>query len=158
MTPFAFYQLVLGQCPDQPNLSLIQQPSPCPEAWPLFFKGLVVERRRVLGFNVCDGHKTTVFCTTNVPEVLDKLATLDEGAILHLINGQPKYLAQQKAYGLELDKVLTLKEYNDLLQHQQQAEERRAAALKQQLTEEGFFEQIEQVVYDAQPKPSPLQP
>jgi hypothetical protein len=96
MTPFAFYQLVLGQCPDQPNLSLIQQPSPCPEAWPLFFKGLVVERRRVLGFNVCDGHKTTVFCTTNVPEVLDKLATLDEGAILHLINGQPKYLAQQK--------------------------------------------------------------
>jgi hypothetical protein len=150
MTPFAFYQLVLSQCDEQPDLSLVQQPLPCPEAWPLLFKGLVMERRRAIGFDVCDGQKRNVRCTVNVPDVLNKLASLEPGAIIHLMNGQPKYDATLKAYALEVDNVATLKEYNDLLAQQQRVEAARLAQLKQQMDDEGFFEQIEQVVYTGQ--------
>ena len=133
------YQLLTAHLPEQPNLSSIQTPSPCPEPWPLMLTEVRMARRQAIGFVVSDG-KTQVLCKASVPEVYDKILSLDAGAIIHLRGALPVFMESEKAYGLEIEAVLTLKEFDDELKRRNAKEERRKARMQDQLRKEGYLD------------------
>jgi hypothetical protein len=133
------YQLLVAQLPEAPDLTIIQTPSPCPEPWPLLLKDVITSRRQVTGFIVSDG-KTQVLCKASVPEVYDKVVALKTaGVIIHLRGALPVFMESEKAYGLEIEDILTLKEFDEALQRKQAKEERRKARLQDQLRKEGYL-------------------
>lgn len=147
MSNLTLYQIILAQLGETPDLTRIQQCEPCPEGWPLLLVEIQVFRRQVQGFIVSDG-KTKVFCRSSMSELYDKLAALGAGAIIHLSGSKAVFFEAQKAYGLEVDAVLTLKEYDDELKRQQAAETQRRERLRQSLDEEGYFTQMETTVFE----------
>lgn len=137
------YQLLVAQLPEAPDLTIIQTPSPCPEPWPLLLKEVITSRRQVTGFIVSDG-KTQVLCKASVPEVYDKVVALKTaGVIIHLRGALPVFMESEKAYGLEIEDILTLKEFDEALQRKQAREERRKARLQDQLRKEGYLAEEE---------------
>jgi len=137
------YQLLVAQLPEAPDLTIIQTPSPCPEPWPLLLKEVITSRRQVTGFIVSDG-KTQVLCKASVPEVYDKVVALKTaGVIIHLRGALPVFMESEKAYGLEIEDILTLKEFDEALQRKQAKEERRKARLQDQLRKEGYLAEEE---------------
>jgi hypothetical protein len=143
----ALYQIITSSLAEVPDLSCIQACEPCPQSWPLLLVEIQTFRRQVLGFVVSDG-KRRVFCRTSITEVYNKLAAMGEGAIIHLVGSKPVFFESQKAYGLELDNVISLKEYDDELKQQQKAEAKRLERLRQSLDEEGYFAQMESTVFE----------
>ena len=141
------YQLLTAHLPELPNLSIIQTPSPCPEPWPLMLTEVRMARRQAVGFVVSDG-KTQVLCKASVPEVYDKILSLDAGAIIHLRGALPVFMESEKAYGLEIEAVLTLKEFDDELKRRNAKEERRKARMQDQLRREGYLADPEEAEAD----------
>jgi hypothetical protein len=72
-------------------------------------------------------------------DVYDKIVALEEGAIIHLRGAAPVYLQTLNAYGLDVEQVLKLKEYDEEIQERQQKQSRREALLRQQMEAEGLF-------------------
>lgn len=136
----ALYGMLCSQLPQQPDLSVVQTAQPCSETWPLVVTQLVTQRRQLLGFWVSDGHHQT-FCQTNIPEVLDKLLELGEGAIIHLKNAQAVFLLEQKCYGLEMDAILTLKEFDAEVQQQAKLQKKKMKRVQHQLRVEGWLDE-----------------
>ena len=147
MTTLPLYQLLTAHLPELPNLSIIQTPSPCPEPWPLMLTEVRMARRQAVGFVVSDG-KTQVLCKASVPEVYDKILSLDAGAIIHLRGALPVFMESEKAYGLEIEAVLTLKEFDDELKRRNAKEERRKARMQDQLRREGYLADPEEAEAD----------
>jgi hypothetical protein len=142
MNTASLYQFLLEQLPEKPNLTLVQTPSPCPEPWPLLLKELRMARRQVIGFVVSDG-TTQVVCKASVPEVYDKVLALDVGSIIHLRGALPVFMESEKAYGLEIESILTLKEFDDELQRLKAKEDRRKAKMQAQLRRDGYLEDVQ---------------
>jgi hypothetical protein len=143
------YQLLVAQLPEVPDLTIIQTPSPCPEPWPLLLKEVITSRRQVTGFTVSDG-KTQVLCKASVPEVYDKVVALKTaGVIIHLRGALPVFMESEKAYGLEIEDILTLKEFDEALQRKQAKEERRKARLQDQLRKEGYLAEEDPIPEEA---------
>jgi hypothetical protein len=134
------YQLITAQLPDQPDLSVVQKPEPCPEAWPLLLESLHYERRRLTGFFVSDAQKNRVFCRCTVEEQTEKLIDLGEGAIVHLRGAVPRYFEAHGGYGLDVDNILKLKEYDEEMKHVAQKRAKREARTRAQLMAEGVIE------------------
>jgi hypothetical protein len=139
MNSLMLYQLLTAHLPMQPNLAEIQIPRPCPEEWPLLLSRLIYERKRVVGFYVSDAQKNEVFCRSLMVDVYDKVAALEEGAIIHLRGAAPVYVQALNAYGLDVEQVLKLKEYDEEIQERQQKQSQREARLRQQMEAEGLF-------------------
>jgi hypothetical protein len=139
MNPQMLYQLLTAQLASQPNLAEIQTPAPCPESWPLFLSELVFERKRMMGFYVADAQENRVFCRASMVDVYEKIIALDEGAIIHLRGASPVYLKTLNAYGLDVEQVLKLKEYDDEVNNLQRQLAKREARLRQQMEKEGIF-------------------
>lgn len=141
------YQLVLAQLAPQfeaqpesrPDLALVQTPVPCSESWPLVIVGFSRARGKMVGFEVSDG-QTSVQCFSNVPDLYNKLAMLELGAIVHLVGSRPVFDEATKTYRLEVEEVLSLKEFDAQLQRRQAQEARRLARLKEQWEREGYLE------------------
>jgi hypothetical protein len=155
MNALPLYQLLTAHLPEMPNLSIVQTPSPCPEPWPLILKEVRMARRQTTGFVVFDG-KTEVLCKASVPEVYDKILSLDAGAIIHLRGALPVFMESEKAYGLEIETVLTLKEFDDELQRRHAKEARRKAKMQDQLRKEGYLEADPKEAAEAMPSLEPI--
>jgi hypothetical protein len=150
------YQLLTDHLPEIPNLQIIQTPSPCPEPWPLLLIEVRMARRQAIGFVVSDG-KTQVLCKASVPEVYDKILLLDAGAIIHLRGALPVFMESEKAYGLEIEAVLTLKEFDDELKHRNAKAERRKARMQDQLRREGYLADPEETDDEPSEEPAVLE-
>ncbi|MEB3206722.1 MAG: hypothetical protein VKK59_05165 [Vampirovibrionales bacterium] len=106
-------QLQEGQLDETIDLSIVQHRRPIPEAWPVVFTGLVTFRKSIRYFTVSDG-KTTVACYGSVPdELYERVAHLEPGAIIHLIDSEPRFNSEQNAYVLDVQDVMTLKAYEN---------------------------------------------
>jgi|GEM_PF-5671086 len=149
----ALYQLITAQLPDQPDLRVVQKCEPCPEAWPLLLDNLHYERRRLTGFFVSDGNRTRVFCRCTVDELTEKLLELGEGAIIHLRGAIPRYFDAHGGYGLDVDHILKLKEYDEEMKHVAQKQAKREARTRAQLMAEGLIES--DAPSESPPPPSP---
>jgi hypothetical protein len=139
MNPQMLYQLLTAQLPSQPNLAEIQTPAPCPESWPLLLSELVFERKRITGFYVSDAQGNRVFCRCSMVDVYEKIIALGEGAIIHLRGASPVYIKAINAYGLDVEQVLKLKEYDDEVNSLQKKVAKRELRLRQQMEKEGIF-------------------
>jgi hypothetical protein len=153
MNALPLYQLLTAHLPETPNLTIVQTPSPCPEPWPLILKEVRMARRQAIGFVVFDG-KTQVLCKASVPEVYDKILSLDAGAIIHLRGALPVFMESEKAYGLEIETVLTLKEFDDELKRRNAKEERRKARMQDQLRKEGYLKDPDEEEEEMQALPA----
>lgn len=136
---FTLYRLVIAQLAEAPDLQVIQQPHPCPEDWPLVLSRVERFRGQIQRFFVSDG-ETEVACTSTMIDVYDKITGLDLGAIIHLKGALPRFHEPDKRYQLEVDQVLTLKEYDEELKAEKAREAKRRAKLKAMMEEEGYFE------------------
>ncbi|MFN7311626.1 MAG: hypothetical protein ACK5T0_09710 [Vampirovibrionales bacterium] len=139
MNPQMLYQLLTAQLASQPNLAEIQTPAPCPESWPLLLSELVFERKRITGFYVSDAQGNRVFCRCSMVDVYEKIIALGEGAIIHLRGASPVYIKAINAYGLDVEQVLKLKEYDDEVNSLQKKVAKRELRLLQQMEKEGIF-------------------
>ncbi len=139
MNPQMLYQLLTAQLASQPNLTEIQTPAPCPESWPLLLSGIVFERKRITGFYVSDALGNQVFCRCSMVDVYEKIIALGEGAIIHLRGASPVYIKALNAYGLDVEQVLKLKEYDDEVNSLQKKLAKREARLRHQMEKEGIF-------------------
>ena len=139
MNPQILYQLLTAQLPSQPNLAEIQTPAPCPESWSLLLSSIVFERKHIKGFYVSDAQGNQVFCRCSMVDVYEKIVALGEGAIIHLRGASAVYLKELNAYGLDVEQVLKLKEYDDEVSRLQKKRIDRETSLRHQMEKEGIF-------------------
>ncbi len=142
MNPLMLYQLLTSQLAVQPDLSEVQQPAPCPETWPLLLKKIIYERKRVAGFYVSDAQGNETLCRSTMTDVYNKIVALEEGAIIHLRGAAPVYIQAINAYGLDVEQVLKLKEYDAEMQALQKTKAKREARLRRQMEREGIFKDV----------------
>ncbi|MBY0404611.1 MAG: hypothetical protein K2X66_11980 [Cyanobacteria bacterium] len=134
------YQILKDQLPEPPDLSIIQQKHPMPEAWPVILKSVDLFRKKIQAFTVSDGTHS-VFCQSVLPEVYDKIASLELGTIIHLVGSETVFDNESKRYVLDIHSVLTLKEYDDHLKEQARQESERLARLREQdYRDQDYFE------------------
>lgn len=131
----SFYQLIISHLSEAPDLSIVQTRHPVPEQWPLVLEGMQISKKQVQSFSVTDG-KTSVYCVAPVPEIYDKAAHLERGAIIHLLGSSPKFDNHRKIYILEVQSICTLKEFDDRIKQEREEEALRRAKIQ----DEGFFE------------------
>lgn len=145
MDSLQLYQLVVQQLSDMPDLRVIAQPAPCPEAWPLLLTRVETFRGQVQRFYVGDGQRE-VCCQASFTEVYNKVVALEPGAIIHLVGAQPWFMEEQKGYGLRVEDLLTLREYDALIQKQQRAKQKRQQKVLQAMAEEGYLPPVTEPV------------
>ncbi len=134
---FTLYNLVISQLAEKPDLSIVQNRLPVPEEWPLVVENISTYRKHLEYFQVSDGQNSAM-CFTAVPELQQKIVSMEIGTILHLIGAETRFDDDRKFYVVELQDVCTLKEYDDRLKDQEKAEAERRAWLKSQ----GYLEEM----------------
>jgi hypothetical protein len=139
MEAMALYHILVSQLDEVPNLTEVQKPAPCPEAWPLVLKEIRYERKRTTGFIVCDLNGNQCLCTSTVSDIYDKVAQLEPGAIIHLKGAQPRFHTSTNAYCLDVDMVLTLKEYDNDYQREAKRKKKREARIMAEMASEGLM-------------------
>ncbi|MBX2860000.1 MAG: hypothetical protein KTR14_02105 [Vampirovibrio sp.] len=136
------YQLLIQQMDEPPSLEKVQQPSALPEDWPVVLKHIDTFRGQIQHFTVTDG-KADLHCTSKVPELLERIRSMELESIIHLAGGEPYYSEKHNAYVVDVQWVHTLKEYDGVVQQRKEAEAQRLSQLK----EEGFFEEYADLEY-----------
>lgn len=126
-----FYNIILSQLDDAPNLSAVQQRTPLPEHAPVVLKEVVRRRGHLEHFVITNGTHDVV-CTTTVPDLQKRIMGLELGTIFHLIGAEVTYSEPHHAFILVIDNVCTLKEYDTRLKQEQAEKARRQAWLKAQ--------------------------
>jgi hypothetical protein len=127
---FLVRQLQDGHLDEPIDLSIVQHRRPIPEAWPVVFTGIVTFRKSIRYFTVSDG-RTTVACYGSVPdELYERVAHLEPGAILHLIDAEPRFNAEQNAYVLDVQDVMSLKAYENHVNAMRTQEAERMARVR----------------------------
>jgi hypothetical protein len=127
----SLYNFLTEHLAEPPNLSIVQEKLPIPEDWPVILSDIEIFRKQIQGFSVSDGSHQ-VFCISKLPELYNKVATLEVGTIIHLIGTQTLYDDVRKSYIVDVHDIFTLKEYDELLKERQRAEEERLAWLREQ--------------------------
>jgi len=131
----ALYQAVITHLPEPPNVAVVQERHPLPESWPVILSAVNTGRGGYLqSVEVSDGTHT-VHCTTTVPEVANRLVSLEPGTVIHVLGGEVRYSEAHRAYVLDVENVCTLKEYDTLLKQRQAAADERAEQQRQWLEE-----------------------
>ncbi len=130
------YNIVISQLAEAPDLSIVQNKQPIPEAWPLVVKEVSNFRKQLQHFTVFDG-KATAFCFTNVPEIEARVAALEIGSIIHLIGAETRFNDEKKCYVVDFEEICTLKEYDNRMKQQVEDEKNRLIWLKEQ----GYIEE-----------------
>lgn len=137
------YNLLTQQLPDKPNVAIVQDRQPLPEAWPLVLKTIDTFRKQVLGFVVTDG-QTQLYCTSSLPEVYDRVNAIELGTIIHLIGSETYFSDQQKGYCVDVQTVYTLKEYDSYMKEHQLLEQERLAKLREQDYLDQFVHEVQE--------------
>ncbi len=132
------YNMVIAHLAEPPDLAVVQGPAPCPEQWPLLLQALCFKGKQLQGFVLSDG-RALVHCKA-LPELYTQLLTQFEvGSILHVRGARACYLPEQKAYGLDVEAVLSLKEYDQYLQKQAKKRAKRQQRIAAQMMSEGYL-------------------
>jgi hypothetical protein len=132
------YQAVISHLPQAPDLSTIQQRQPLPEDWPVMLVSIHTGRGGYLEtIEITDGTHTA-HCTTTIPDVANRLVSLDAGTVIHILGGETRYSDQHRCYVLDIENVCTLKEYDTITKQRAAADAERAEHQRQWL-EETYF-------------------
>lgn len=142
MNSLALYQILIQQLSEQPNLAIVQDRQLIPEHWPVILTEILSFRKQIQGFVVSDGSNQVV-CVSSLPEVYERVSSLELGTIIHLIDPELRQDEPNRRYNIDVKDICTLKEFDERLKNQQleakRAEEERLAWLKEQ----GFLDDNE---------------
>jgi hypothetical protein len=131
---FSLYRILIQQLSPPPDLSLVKQGQLLPEEWPVVLDKIISYRKKVQSFIVTDS-KTSVICTTDVPDLFDRIAATELGTIIHLLGARTVFSQAHRAYILNIEDFVTLKQYDEHLRKIREAEARRLADLHDELAE-----------------------
>jgi hypothetical protein len=124
-----FYRILTQQLSLEPDLTTVKQEGQLlPEAWPVLLEKINTYRKQVQSFQVSDG-RTSLTCTSNVPDLYDRIAGTEIGTIIHLLGAKTVYNQSQKQYSVQIEDFMTLKQYDDHLAKIREAEAKRLADL-----------------------------
>ena len=144
MNSLALYTVLIQQLSEQPNLSIVQDRQLIPEHWPVILTEILSFRKQIQGFVVSDGQHQVV-CVSSLPEVYERVSSLELGTIIHLIDSELRQDEPNRRYNMDVKDICTLKEFDERLKYQQleakRAEEERLAWLREQ----GFLDENEAV-------------
>lgn len=129
---FTLYRLLVQQLSSRPELSLVKQGQPLPEEWPVVLDKIVTYRKQILHFTVTDG-KTSLICQSDMPDLYDRIATIELGTIIHLLGARPVFSQQHHGYVANIEDFVTLKQYDEHLRQIREAEARRLADLHDEM-------------------------
>jgi hypothetical protein len=130
---FTFYRLLVQHLSPPPDLAPVkQQGQLLPEEWPVVLDKIVTYRKKIQHFTVSDG-KTSIVCTSDVPDLYDRIATVEVGTIIHLLGARSVFSPQQRGYVANVEDFVTLKQYDEHLRQIREAEARRLADLHDEL-------------------------
>ncbi len=121
----AMYAAITQHLPEAPNLAIVQQRQPLPEQWPVMLVAIHTQRGMLTSIEVGDGTHTA-HCTTSIPDLAQRLTTMEAGAIVHVLGGEPRHSDAHGAYVLDIQQVCTLKEYDTLVKNRAKEDQRRA--------------------------------
>jgi hypothetical protein len=143
MSSKALYEILIQQLPERPDLSVVQKRQPIPEDWPVLLTRVQLFRKQVQQFVVTDNN-VTVICRSRLPEVYDKIVSMELGTIIHLIGTEITFDSERKCYIADVQNIYTLKEYDEHLKVIRQAEEERLAKLREDNFLEEFHSDVNQ--------------
>lgn len=123
------YRIITQQLPSEPDLAFVkQQGQLLPEEWPVLLEKIMSYRKQVQSFVVSDG-KTSLTCTSDVPDLYDRIAATEIGTIIHLLGAKSVYNQSQRQYTVRIEDFMTLKQYDEYLSRIREAEAKRLADL-----------------------------
>jgi len=125
---YTLYRNLVQHLPTQPDLSLVRNGQLLPEDWPVVLEKITSHRKKVLSFTVSDG-KTAITCTSDVPDLYDRIAATEIGTIIHLLGARTVFSTSHRAYIVRIEDFATLKQYDERLRTVREAEARRLADL-----------------------------
>jgi len=125
------YTLLLNQLTEKPDLAAVQNRHPLAEEWPVILTHIHTYRNQMQHFTISDGTHTLI-CTTNIPDVESRIKQMELGSIIHIIGADIRFSETHKQYTATIQQVCTLKEYDDRIKLQQEAQRMRMEWLKQQ--------------------------
>jgi hypothetical protein len=131
---FSLYRILLQQVSPPPDLSLIKQGQLLPEEWPVVLEKILTFRKKVQSFTITDS-KTSVICTSDVPDLYDRIAATELGTIIHLLGARTVFSQAHRTYILQIEDFVTLKQYDEHLRKIREAEARRLADLHDEIAE-----------------------
>ncbi|MBY0450034.1 MAG: hypothetical protein K2X01_05350 [Cyanobacteria bacterium] len=153
MNSLALYTILIQQLSEQPDLSIVQDRQLIPEHWPVILTEILSFRKQIQGFVVSDG-KHQVVCVSSLPEVYERVSSLELGTIIHLIDPELRQDEPNRRYNIDVKDICTLKEFDERLKNQQleakRAEEERLAWLREQ----GFLDELDELNEDDSPSAS----
>jgi hypothetical protein len=129
---FTLYRLLVQQLSSRPDLSLVKQGQPMPEEWPIVLDKIATYRKQILHFTVNDG-KTSIICISDMPDLYERIATIELGTIIHLLGARPVFSPQHQGYVVNVEDFVTLKQYDEHLRQIREAEARRLADLHDEM-------------------------
>lgn len=124
------YRLLTQQVSPPPDLSLVKQGHLLPEEWPVVLEKIISYRKKVQHFTVTDG-KTSVVCTSDVPDLYDRITATEIGTIIHLLGARTVFTQASRSYTVQIEDFATLKQYDEHLRKVREAEARRQAELQE---------------------------
>lgn len=125
----SLYRIIAQQLSPEPDLDPIkQQGQLLPEEWPVILEKISTYRKQVQSFIVSDG-KTSLTCTSDVPDLYDRIAATEIGTIIHLLGAKTVYNQSQRQYTVRIEDFMTLKQYDEHLTRIREAEAKRLADL-----------------------------
>jgi hypothetical protein len=123
------YRIIAQQLSPEPDLANVkQQGQLLPEEWPVLLEKITSYRKQVQSFVVSDG-KTSLTCLSDVPDLYDRIAATEIGAIIHLLGAKTVYNQSQRQYVVRIEDFMTLKQYDEHLTRIREAEAKRLADL-----------------------------
>lgn len=128
----SLYRLLIQQVSPPPDLSLVKQGQLLPEEWPVVLEKIITFRKKVQSFTITDG-KTSVTCTSDVPDLYDRITATELGTIIHLLGARTVFNQTHRVYQLQIEDFATLKQYDEHLRAIREAEARRLADLHDEL-------------------------
>jgi hypothetical protein len=123
------YRIIAQQLSPEPDLGTVkQQGQLLPEEWPVILEKITSYRKQIQSFVVSDG-KTSLVCTSDVPDLYDRIAATEIGTIIHLLGSKTVYNQSQRQYTVRIEDFMTLKQYDEHLARIREAEAKRLADL-----------------------------
>lgn len=130
----SLYKLLIQQLSPAPDLAHIKQGQLLPEEWPVVLDKINSYRKKIQSFTVTDG-KVSIICTSDVPDLYDRIAATESGTIIHLLGSRTIFSPMHRHYILQIEDFVTLKQYDEYLRQIREEEARRLADLHDEMAD-----------------------
>ena len=128
----SLYRILTQQLSPAPDLSHVKQGHLLPEEWPVVLEKITSYRKKVQSFTITDG-RSSIVCTSDVPDLFDRIAATELGTIIHLLGARTVFSPASRTYTLQIEDYVTLKQYDEHLRQIREAEALRLADLHDEL-------------------------